>query len=201
MEETTHKPTPAMQTAEQSPNRAPLSLKRVFVVAFGVAAGAVFAAAMVIGIVFWYSSRPEPPKPWNTSGIVATYDDISTEGADHTFVFHYVVENKGARDYRLDSVSSTTLMAQLERQNSLSAMGEHVTIDLPLFIPAGQRQYVNIHLRYRFSEPYPSKGTHEQKKAYKAKLQKYLNDEAANLNGFVIFDDINRYEIRFPRGW
>lgn len=201
MEEVPHNPMPVMQTAEQSPNPTPLSLRRLFAVAFGAAAGVVFSAAMVIGIVFWYSSRPEPPKPWDTSSIVATYDGISTEGADKTFVFYYVLENKGARDYRLDSGSSTILMVQLERQKSLGAFGEHLAIDLPVFIPAGQRQHVEIHLRHSFSEPYPSKATHEQRKAYKAKLQKYLNEEAGNLNGFVIFDEINRYEIRLPKGW
>jgi hypothetical protein len=155
----------------------------------------------VIGIFYWYISQPQPSKPWNTSSVVATYDDISTEGSDNTFVFYYVLENKTAQDYRLEKGSSTALMAQLERQKSLTTDQDYLTIDLPLFIPAGQRQRVGVHLRYSFDEALPEKASDEQRKAYKEKLQKYMNDEMSNLNGFSLFDEKNRYEVRFPKGW
>jgi hypothetical protein len=190
-----------MDNTTQKLTNPPINLKRIFIVALGISTGVGFVVATLIGISYWYLSRPEQPKPWDTTTIVATYDGLLTEGADNSFVFYYVLENKGARDYRLEGGKSVSLLARLARQRSLSSDADYLTIDLPIFIPAGHRHRVEIHLKYSFTEPYPSNGTDEDKKRYKLKLEKFLNEEASNLDGFVLFDEVNHHEIRFQKGW
>ncbi len=167
----------------------------------GISAGVSLALVVAIGAVAWYVSRPPAPKPWNTAAIVASYDGPSTEGEENTIVFSYVLENRSPQDYKLTDAAKPTLMARLEKQKSLSRADDHLRIDLPIFIPAGHRHRLQIHLNYRFKESLPTKPTAEDRAAFKKKLVTYLNEEAGNLSGFVLFDEDNRYEISFPKGW
>ena len=52
---------------------------------------------------------------------------------------------------------------------------------------------------------YPEKleacATREQWETYRKKLAAYVNKQMPNLDGFVLFDNINRYQIDFPKGW
>jgi len=43
--------------------------------------------------------------------------------------------------------------------------------------------------------------TKEERKKYKKELESHINDKFKNLNGFVLFDQKNRYRIDFPKGW
>jgi hypothetical protein len=53
--------------------------------------------------------------------------------------------------------------------------------------------------------PYPikekDKPTRDEQKQYTTNVAKYVTDEMGNLDGFVLFDTLNRYEIDFPNGW
>jgi len=168
---------------------------------FGISSGVCLVLVMAIGAVLWYSSIPSRPKPWDTKAVTASYDYVSTEGDSNTFVFFYVVENKSQRDYRLTETMKPVLMAQLAEHKSLGREDDSLRINLPLFIPAGHRHTVKIHLDYRFKEPHPKDASRDQRRAYKAKLEEHLKNELSNLDGFVLFDDETRYQIIFPKGW
>jgi hypothetical protein len=43
--------------------------------------------------------------------------------------------------------------------------------------------------------------TEEEKKQFRDELRKYVSGELPNLDGFVLFDERNRYQIDFPGGW
>ena len=55
----------------------------------GFGAGFALALVFLAGGWFWYSSRPKPPKPWDTKAIQAEYDYVSSEGKDNDIVFYY----------------------------------------------------------------------------------------------------------------
>ncbi len=182
----------------------PRSPKRLFVIVLGATCGVVLGISAVLGVVLWYTSRPQPPEAWDPSSIVAKYDYVSTEPSDNTFVFYYVLQNNTAEDYRLESDDreSMVLMSLLENEKSLASDGSDLlTIDLPLFIPANQRLRVEIHVKYPFDEALPEGATDEQREAYQARLRSFLNDRMGNLTGFSLYDQRKRYQILFPKGW
>ena len=58
---------------------------------------------------------------------------------------------------------------------------------------------------------HPSRGTRkrlpqndltaEESQRYAAAVESYVTGKLSNLDGFVLFDTNNRYEIEFPSGW
>jgi hypothetical protein len=167
---------------------------------------------LVLGGVIWYKSRPEPPKPWNTSALKASYDSIDTEGDKSTFVFYYILENETNNDYKIENAEHITFAARLEQEKSLSidSMGgadQLFKLDYPLFVPAKQRVRIAIHFAetYGGSEKirgndYGAASLEELRRFHKA-VTDDLKKEDSNLDGFVFFDETNRYQINFPRGW
>jgi hypothetical protein len=203
--------------------------KRWLVFGAGAGAGFAFALAAIVGIVLWYESRPKPPKPWNTAAISASFSHISTQseitgqhtsadnpyadlGAvavppnvtlpkgfklDDSLVFFYTLENGTDFDYRLPNAAGIAITARLKRERSLSRFLNAVTVDYPVFIPAHQRVLLAVHLPdYVYPERLPPPGAERR-----AKLAAYVAKEMPNLDGFVLFDEANRYQINFPKGW
>ena len=110
----------------------------------------------------------------------------------------------GAADVVLPDLDANDLhrvVAHLKRQNSLSVYGNLLEAELPVFLPAGQRQWFRLHLKYPYGEKEPADTTPEQRKAYQGKLAAYVRKELGNLDGFILFDENRRFEIRLPSGW
>jgi hypothetical protein len=160
-----------------------------------VAAGAGFAVVLsvIIGVVMLFKSHSSSPTPWNTQAISATFDSVATEGADHTLVFYYILENRTSHDYQLPDPFDVTVMAKL-KEGSLSLDNGAYKGDQDLFLPANERARFGIHSALRVSDPGgapPADGA----------LDGSVNTLAPSLNGFVVFDQKNRYEIVMPKGW
>jgi hypothetical protein len=64
-----------------------------------------------------------------------------------------------------------------------------------------KRLRVRIEIPYPYSKTLPSGASLEERRTFRKELEKYVVTEMGNLNGFVLFDNNNRYEIDFPRGW
>lgn len=175
------------------------SLRRVFVRFAGFGAGAVLALGLLRGAVVWFASRPRPPEPWNSTAITASFDDVSTEGDASTLVFSYVLENKTQVDYRLES--QQVLLLQLKKEKILSQQDTGLSIELPIFLPSGRRQRVQIHVSVSCPEREIENPTAQQRDAHRKAVAKYVRDEMPNLDGFTLFDRSSHYEIRLPRGW
>jgi hypothetical protein len=179
------------------------SWKRIVIISVSAGAGFALMLALIAGAALWYSSRP--PRPWNASAIKATYDHIDTEGDKRMIVFYYILENVTATDYKVENGSNTVVAARLKRQNSLSVVRDEGwgKIDYPLFVPAKQRVLVAIHLAYPFygKEEPNTDASFEDRRDYRIAVAGYVSKKMTNLDGFVLFDKANRYQINFPKGW
>jgi hypothetical protein len=94
-------------------------------------------------------------------------------------------------------------MSKLEKQKSLS--GEKgdpfLKFDFPLLLPAKQRLRFAIHLKWPYDKKIKAETTKDEREKYRKELSAFLKEQAPNLDGFAIFDELNRYQIDFPRGW
>ncbi len=180
-------------------NDSPSAWKKIVIKAFGFGAGFAGALAVIAVFLAWYSSRPTPPRPWNTRAITATYEFVTTTKDKDQLAFVYTIQNNTKEDYRLSEVSSVDLFHKLESEQSIYRMAEdRPSIHFPVFVPAGGRTTVSINSHLSYSAPRPaSDDLNELKKT----LREYVKEKHQNLGGFVLFDQINRYQIDFPKGW
>lgn len=180
-------------------------LKRIAVISASAGAGAVLMAALVFGRVLWYSSRPERPKPWNSQAIVAKFDYPDAEGkvGSKTLVLYYTLENTTDFDYRMPKKDQLEINGRLRRENSLSASSGAISIDDDEnFFPARQRRRFAIHLGYPIEVELGSEAkTKEDHHREWQIIADFMKKDLPNLNGFVIYDQSQRYQIDFPNGW
>jgi hypothetical protein len=117
-------------------------------------------------------------------------------------VFYYTLENTTDFDYRMPPREQIELNGKLQRENSLSANDQLLTVDeQPIFLPAKQRKRFGVHLRYSVKQDFGPQDTKENRRKRWKAIADYMNNEVANLDGFVIFDPQLRYQINFPNGW
>jgi hypothetical protein len=191
--------------------------KRLVLVAAGFGGGFAFVLASTVGIWIWYQGRPTKPKPWNTHAIIATFDNPEIgsgepEGPNGQFrpeiiILHYTLENTTDVDYHMPPQEQLELDGRLKREKSLTATRDVATLDKgQVFIPANQRRLFNLNLIYAGSEsPTESFGpdpkTKEEHRRRVKLIADYVRKEYSNLDGFVLFDNTNRYQINLPNGW
>jgi hypothetical protein len=72
---------------------------------------------------------------------------------------------------------------------------------MPIFIPAHKRVRLPIDLTYTYPNGGSAGVTDEEKREFKKQLTEYVKTKLANLDGFVMFDEIPHIEIDFPAGW
>jgi|SRR5882724_547992 len=181
--------------------------KRILLKAAGFGAGAVFATAIVIALLFWYTTRPVKPKLWNRDAIAAEYYRIlTTDQPDSKLQFEYVLENKTDKDYELQKYSAPKIAAKLEDTNSLTGFADEneIVLKLPVFVPAHQKTRITISMpSYGFSPSTHLTGssTPEESHRHHAEVAAHVTKQMSNLNGFVLFDESNRYQVELPNGW
>ena len=186
-----------MDTSDPSPK--PLSAwKRLALVRFFVGVGFAVVAGLILGGVIWYSSRPIPEKPWNTTTIISKKQPTFDLSDDSTkIVLRYTLENAGDRDYRLDSSSAIGLMARWQDGTLSHPMSDpKELIRLPVFIPAKQK--ASLQISFPFAGVFARKGS-ESDAAFHDRLRNYLEQSYRDLGGFVIFDSNYRYQIDLPK--
>jgi hypothetical protein len=177
--------------------------KKPLLIGLGWGIGTAVGLVAALAVFLSYQSRPKPPKPWNTSSIKATYDYVETEGDKNTIVVFYTLENMTNFDYRVEDAHDVMMNAKLEKQDSLSPFGydKLSKIDYPVFVPARKRVMFRVHIAYPYSEKEKPNANKDERKQYRASLEKYVIDEMSNLNGFELLDNTNRYDVIFPCGW
>jgi hypothetical protein len=181
--------------------------KRIFLKAAGFGAGVVAATAIVGALFFWYTTRPVKLKSWNRGAITADYYRVSTsERPDSKLEFEYVLENKTDMDYELQKFSAPRVAARLEDTNSLTGFADEneIVLRLPVFVPAHQKTRITITTpSYGFSAltQLTSSSTLDERHKYYAEVAAYVTKRLSNLNGFVLFDESNRYQVDLPSGW
>jgi hypothetical protein len=164
--------------------------------------GLAVGLAAILGSYWWYASRPKPPKPWNAAAILATYDSVDTGDENKGILFYYVLQNTTDNDFSVGSNDQPKLTAQLAREKSLAAFDDFLKIQLPIFLPARGRVRVFIEAPLEYTGKRPQSGaTRDERRQFRKKLEDWLNSDHSNLDGFVLFDATNRYQINFPKGW
>jgi hypothetical protein len=183
--------------------------KRWLLIGAGIGAVGVIAFGLAAGAMRWHQSRP---KAWDTQAFEVVYDGIDTvqnykvgqSDERDWFRFRYLVKNKTGQDYELIE-GSAKIMAKLQDSGSLlhdPQLTSSATLKYPLFIPTGQSVSLEIHVpAYGFNVAPPTDRKSAEYSEYRRKLLAFLEDEMGNLGGFVLFDNIHRYQITFPVGW
>ena len=179
------------------------TLKRWIITGVSFGAGAAVIIALIICGYLWYSSKQKPPKPWDTKAITAIYDSVYTEGENNYFVFYYTLQNNTDFDYNLSDLTNITLMGKLKKQKSLTGKktDEFLKPDYPILIPAKQRIRFALHLGYPYDKTLKKDASEEEEAKYKKDIEAYANKKLSNLDGFVLFDELKRYQIEFSKGW
>jgi hypothetical protein len=179
--------------------------KRILFKSLGVGVGIGIGLGLAVGSYIWYSSRPQPQKPWDSKALTATFLTADTTGDDSHFRFSYILENHTNRDYRVNT-SDLYLSAVLQEQSTLTGSGKgDVKLEQDsIFLPAKDHAQISIVLpSYRYAglqQPADTASAEEHKKYHDA-VKKYVDEKLPRLDGFAAFDDANRYRINFPRGW
>ena len=176
--------------------------KRILLKSLGIGIGIGIGLALAVGFYLWYSSRPIPPKPWDSAAITANFLSADTTGDDKHVRFRYILENHTERDYRAKT-SDLMLSAVLHEKGSLTGAGsgEVKFEEDTIFLPAKDHAAVEIELLgYAYPGGSHPKGNDELDKYHDA-VKKYVDEHLPRLNGFAAFDDTNRYRINFPNGW
>lgn len=64
------------------------------------------------------------------------------------------------------------------------------------FVPANQRGQINLLVG---APQAPEKAAGRNEKDYHEQLRAYLNEHFSGLSGFVLYDDLNHFQINLPR--
>ena len=156
----------------------------------------------VVGAWVLYTERPKPLKSWNKQAIAAEYDYVSPQGDKNNLAFYYTLQNNTDSDYRVDSYSPVEITGKLRQQKEFAAFSDKdVTTNYPVFVPARSRVRFVLNIEYPYPVREKSNPTDEEHTRYATDVAKYVTDKLSNLDGFVLFDTKNRYEIDFPTGW
>lgn len=164
----------------------------VAVIVVGLVAVCSCAAGVGLGIVWHSRSRVDH---WDADAMRATFRSayLEGDGEKKSPVFFYQVENKTTRDYSIEAVSDVQLFVK-DAGALDSTWGEGIAIDVPVFIPSGDRAGMAVH--FRVMEGGPSSASKEDE-------QVFLRDRARSWNEYesiVLLDSRYRYRIEFPIG-
>lgn len=181
--------------------------KKIVLMAAGFGGGFALVLVAVAGCWLWYQGRPAKPKPWDAKAIVATFDYPDTKGSNgvmpETIILHYTLENTTDSDYQMPPQEQLVLDGKMKREKSLATGGGLYSVDKEhIFIPAKQRIRFTVTLEYPVMEKFgpDPKVKEEYRKKFKL-IADYIKKEFPNLDGFVVFDTTNRYQINLPNGW
>jgi hypothetical protein len=180
-------------TVSPEPVQKEFSWKRLFIKAAGFGAGSVFVLLLFLGYIWWYESRPHAPRPWNRTAIEARYAELDIGRRENGIIatFSYSLQNNTDTDYQMPA--STRIM-----QKNKAGQLEEITIELPsqdVFVPAHHT------VKYSFIVKAGDVFDAIQAKNNDSKMIEIAGKYLKGVDGFVGFDETNRYEIEMPSGW
>jgi hypothetical protein len=171
----------------EQPNTSSASTKKLFVVSAGATAGAALILVVLVSSVVWYANRPAKARPWNQTAVTAAYSNLYlTTGRPLVFTFRYTLDNHTGLDYQLPGNESIyKVLAEgkgLDRDARLKWEGGTTVL-------AGQKVVVGIHVEYDYTDD----------DSNDEKLAAFAKRALSEIDGFAALDQLNRYEIRFPK--
>jgi hypothetical protein len=167
-----------------------------------VLAACAFALALLVIVVGPRLARRDPPveqvvAPWNSRAIKGSPAGIRVQELDPTHaavIFLYDLDNQTDIDYRLAKGPGIVIMSRLKSGGTLSG-DEQIALDSAAFVPARNRTRIALEVTHLFNWP-------GQRSAYAERtFDQLVTGDVAGVAGFVLFDQLNRYEIDFPAAW
>jgi hypothetical protein len=158
-------------------------------------AGLILSGIMAYSY-YQYAPRRRGPS-WNGGAITATYLGAQLREIDPSnaaLSLSYELQNNTDSDHRLEDAPEFVVMSRLKTDGSLSSQ-EEVRLGHSTFLPARQRAQVTLELRRQFD--WPAVGD----PGLPDKLKSFVNNGLASADEFVLFDQNDRFQVEFPRGW
>jgi hypothetical protein len=116
----------------------------------GFGGGSAIMAALLLGGVIWWSSRP---RPWSENAVTAKPTELYTRQVDEEVrvEFHYAITNHSNTEYTLPSAESGALMRHVPNASSVEKL-DGATWDTTIRIPPRQSVSVVFSVPYRLAE-------------------------------------------------
>jgi hypothetical protein len=172
--------------------------KKFLFIGAGWGLGTAAGLALLTGGLLWYQNRPEPSKPWNTAALVGKEPPGFVSDNEHAHIkFIYYIQNTTKFDYQISSDGDVKVMARYKDGTLSAPLPTDVRhLDLPVFIPAHQTGELTLLVAL---SGIPEQEASESFDQYHERLRAYCEDHLAGVANFVLFDEVNRYEIDLPR--
>ena len=188
----------SMVSPTLSPQRMP-SWQRLALISFWGGMGFALGLCLVLAAIVWFNGRPRPPKPWNTTAIVAQqYPGVSLGGGEKKGIeLTYTLENTTDTDYRIEYDSRPAILSRT-KWGTLSELipDNAASINKPIFIPARQKAFLTLTLRI---PGIPERKTFDSDEQYRETLSGFLQERLRNVASFSVFDVSSGYQIKLPR--
>jgi hypothetical protein len=162
-------------------------------------AGGTFG--LVFGLVFfgviWHRGHSQAPKPWDANAMKANYVSAQLRQVDRgnaALLLSYNVQNDTDFDFQLTDSVGLVIMSRLRADGSLSSE-EKIKLSYPTFLPAHQRARMALEVLHSFDWPPDSDPARQDK------IKEFVNQRLSGVQEFVLFDQSDRFQIEFPKGW
>jgi hypothetical protein len=183
----------------EHPRRAtPWNWRRFALKWVSVGVGVALTAILAIGALAWYTSRPTPPKQWNSGALVAKGPPAFSASKDaKKLQFQYAVEHTTSDDYQVDSGYQVKILYKGRDGSFSKPLTDEIDhLKLPIFIPAKQTGAITLELALA---GVPTQDAAETEAAYHERVRAYCEDHLRVVSGFVLFDEVNKYQVNLPR--
>jgi hypothetical protein len=159
----------------------------------------VLSFTLIASFAAWYLSRTHGGRAqdWNSGAITARYIGAQLREIDAgnvTLFLVYELQNYTNSDYRVSDGPDLFFMSRVKPDGSLSSQ-EQIHLSYPTFLPARQRARFALEIAHPFGWPA------ENDPQFKDRLKEFFNQWLADVQGFVMFDQADRFQIELPGGW
>jgi hypothetical protein len=171
--------------------------KKALVIGASTGAGLLIVLFLFLREAAFNRPAAELPAAWSQNAIKATYVGSQLRQIDKSLAglsLSYDLQNNTARDYHLADTPDVVIMSKLKGDHSLS-QEEFIRLSYPIFLPANQRVRMAIEISYPFVWPAAGDPNLENK------LKAFVIDRLAKVEAFVLFDELNRFQVELPSAW
>jgi hypothetical protein len=174
-----------------------VSNKGKLVAASSAGAGVLLVIAVALVGPALNRTHRDGAKPWSQEGVEATYVGSQIKELDKaysTLVLSYDLENNSDVDYRLNNAPNILIVSRLKSDGSLS-QEQLIRLSYPVFVPARQHAHLAIEIAEPFAWPA------EEDPAFSNKFRDFVRQRLADVEEFVVFDEINHRQLKLPSAW
>jgi hypothetical protein len=160
-------------------------------------AGILLPAFLFLGALSFKAPQAKPDEAENRGAITAAYAGTRLKQIDKshaTLLFAYDLENNTVTDYHLADSPDILVMARLKADGTLSQT-EALNLSYPVVVPAKQTVRVELQEQYTFAWP-PAFDP-----GLDDKLKDFVRERLQNIAGFVLFDEMDHWQVELPSGW